>query len=405
MMHPLNLAEYSIEINQNPSGARVIYDPIRQKLIQYTPEEEVRQKVIQFLIKEMGFESTHIEVEVPMSHFEKGAKGRADIIVYSTDREEPGNPEWNIKVPVLIIECKAPFVELNQLTLEQVYAYNEITISWNIAITNGHLIEFHSWDEEAYQYRPLLKIPHSTELNNQVALNEFMGEINTWKYPPFQFPYPQEIIEQYTNGIVIHAQSNNWVQQFGISLITSCFNGEIEFKPMTFGEFEIVEDKGYKYCRFGNASGGSWAGSYKSLLVRRKEENLKLINLSVLAAAAGYTVLIIAIEDELRVHNSLQLNLDRYLKKVDGNKVLITHSGKIAVGNIGAFPNQEVLDFVKPHMPHLKMDGKNIILGELDLSKPFLIENPEVLSFIQNLIAYAILRDDFRNLKVEQRKQ
>lgn len=64
------------------NGRECFFDPIRKKLILISPEEIVRQQVIQFLIKDMQVPTEYIEVEVPMSYFKKGLKGRADIIVY-----------------------------------------------------------------------------------------------------------------------------------------------------------------------------------------------------------------------------------------------------------------------------------------------------------------------------------
>lgn len=70
---------------------------VRKRLITATPEEEVRQSVINFLTNEKGYPIRNISVEVPMTHFLKGAKGRADIVI--TDNEQ------NV---ICLIECKEP---------------------------------------------------------------------------------------------------------------------------------------------------------------------------------------------------------------------------------------------------------------------------------------------------------
>ena len=89
------------------------FDPIRKKLILISPEEIVRQQVIQFLIKDMQVPTEYIEVEVPMSYFKKGLKGRADIIVYG-ERD-------NQLIPLLIIECKANHVPLTESVLIKLF--------------------------------------------------------------------------------------------------------------------------------------------------------------------------------------------------------------------------------------------------------------------------------------------
>ncbi|MGG0240783.1 type I restriction enzyme HsdR N-terminal domain-containing protein [Bacillus rhizoplanae] len=111
------------------NGKECFFDPIRKKLILITPEEMVRQQVIQFLIKDMQVPSEYIEVEVPMSYFKKGLKGRADIIVYG-ERDDQ-------LIPVLIIECKANYVPLTENVFNQVIRYDEMIFADMIMVTNG----------------------------------------------------------------------------------------------------------------------------------------------------------------------------------------------------------------------------------------------------------------------------
>lgn len=101
-----------------------IYDPIRRKWVRCTEEEEVRQCFILYLLQEKKYPASHIAVEKEIKV--NGLSKRYDIIVF--DRE--GNPQ-------IVIECKAPQVEITQSVLEQVATYNKTLRAPFVGVTNG----------------------------------------------------------------------------------------------------------------------------------------------------------------------------------------------------------------------------------------------------------------------------
>lgn len=98
-----------------------LYDPIRRMKVHDTPEEIVRQKLIQTLL-DQGYPKHLIAVEK-----EVGAGRRADIICY-------GNWGGDLRV-LLMIECKA--VPLTQDVIDQVTGYNYYIGAPFVAIANG----------------------------------------------------------------------------------------------------------------------------------------------------------------------------------------------------------------------------------------------------------------------------
>ena len=62
-------------------------DPIRRKLILITPEETVRQKMIQFILNYMKIPEKLISVEEKLSHYGINSKLRADIIINGNDEK------------------------------------------------------------------------------------------------------------------------------------------------------------------------------------------------------------------------------------------------------------------------------------------------------------------------------
>ncbi len=104
---------------------------IRKRLISIIPEEEVRQSLINYLITEKGYPIENIQIEVPMSYFEIGAKGRADILIFDNDE--------NV---LCLIECKEPREYLTDNVLDQVERYDKYVKAETTCILMGSKIHF-----------------------------------------------------------------------------------------------------------------------------------------------------------------------------------------------------------------------------------------------------------------------
>ncbi|MFY7731889.1 MAG: type I restriction enzyme HsdR N-terminal domain-containing protein [Bacteroidia bacterium] len=121
-MH-LNLPTYQFKItkqNEKP----FIYDIIRRKLVSLTPEEWVRQHIINFLVNYKNFNKTLIAVERKLSYL--NSFKRFDILVFNNKAE-----------PEILIECKAPTVNLTSETALQLALYNQQYKAKIIIISNG----------------------------------------------------------------------------------------------------------------------------------------------------------------------------------------------------------------------------------------------------------------------------
>lgn len=103
---------------------QTIYDPLRRKEVAMTPEEEVRQKMIIWLNVRLGFSLNLMMSEYSFKY--NGLQYRADIVVFDKNRE--------IK---LLVECKAPSVEIDREVIEQGIRYNRSLNVKYILFTNG----------------------------------------------------------------------------------------------------------------------------------------------------------------------------------------------------------------------------------------------------------------------------
>lgn len=122
-MEKLNLPQYPIKIKEE-GGQQYIFDSIRKKYLVLLPEEWVRQNFIQYLIQDKDFAASLIAIEkgLKLNELQK----RADIVIY--DRQAQ---------PIVLVECKAPKVKINQEVFEQIARYNMVFKVPYLVVTNG----------------------------------------------------------------------------------------------------------------------------------------------------------------------------------------------------------------------------------------------------------------------------
>lgn len=120
---PLNFPSYPFKIKQDDQ-ATYIFDDIRKKYLVLTPEEWVRQHVVQFIIIEKGYPKSLIKLEGGLKL--NSLKKRTDVVVFNTSGEK-----------ILLIECKAPSVKITQNTFDQIARYNIIHKVPLLFVSNG----------------------------------------------------------------------------------------------------------------------------------------------------------------------------------------------------------------------------------------------------------------------------
>ncbi len=126
-MVKLNLPEYPTK-TRTSGGQLQIFDEIRKKYIALIPEEWVRQHFINYLIVDRKFPKGLIIVEYPMEI--NKVKHRADIVVFSSQGK-----------PLVVVECKAPEVQISQSVIQQISRYNILLKAPILILTNG-LVHF-----------------------------------------------------------------------------------------------------------------------------------------------------------------------------------------------------------------------------------------------------------------------
>lgn len=106
------------------NGKEQVFCAWRRRFVRLTPEEWVRQQVLERLEREYGYPHSLTGVEVPIEV--AGLRKRCDAVVYGMDMK-----------PLMLLEFKAERVALTQKVLDQAAVYNrELRVPY-LMLSNG----------------------------------------------------------------------------------------------------------------------------------------------------------------------------------------------------------------------------------------------------------------------------
>ena len=122
-MLSLNLPAFDAKIITK-NGRNLIFDSLRRKYVALTPEEWVRQHFVHFLLSCKGYPSALManEVQVRLNSTRK----RCDTVLYRRDLTAR-----------MIMEYKAPDVEITQAVFDQITRYNMVLNVDYLVVSNG----------------------------------------------------------------------------------------------------------------------------------------------------------------------------------------------------------------------------------------------------------------------------
>jgi len=125
VFYELNFKPFSYSFKfETRSQKTYIFDRVRKKYIQLTPEEWVRQHIVSFLIEHKHVGAGLISIERGIKY--NGLNKRYDLKVYDA----------KMKL-LLLIECKAPTVKLSEETFIQSLSYSQEDKPKLILLSNG----------------------------------------------------------------------------------------------------------------------------------------------------------------------------------------------------------------------------------------------------------------------------
>ena len=102
----------------------VVFDPLRRQWVSLTPEEQVRQKMLHYLVETQKFPAGLIAVEYAIKV--NSLPKRCDIVVFN-----------KLGKPQMIVECKAESVPITEKVLDQAIRYYSGLKVRFLTLTNG----------------------------------------------------------------------------------------------------------------------------------------------------------------------------------------------------------------------------------------------------------------------------
>ena len=124
----------------------MIFDFLRRKYVALTPEEWVRQHFTHFLVSQKGYPKTLLANEAQLQIGDKHL--RCDTVLYNKEMQ-----------PLMIVEYKAPHIQLQQKTFDQIAAYNLLLHADFLVVSNGLQHYCCQMVYEQRTYRFLTEIP------------------------------------------------------------------------------------------------------------------------------------------------------------------------------------------------------------------------------------------------------
>lgn len=149
----LNLPTFEIKLSGTKERPR-IFDTLRQRYVALTPEEWVRQHFIHYLTEHKGYPAALMANEISMNIGNK--RLRADSVLY--DRQLH---------PKMIIEYKAPTIEITRKVFDQIAAYNLLLHVDYIIVSNGLQHYCCRMDYTNRRYEFMKDIPEYEKINTK----------------------------------------------------------------------------------------------------------------------------------------------------------------------------------------------------------------------------------------------
>ena len=383
-----------MKMYHNKNG-KLLYCPCRKKFLQYTPEEVVRQKLLKYLINDMGIPADSIDTEYPLSHMDASSKQRADIVVWYRNREGK-------QCPLLVLELKAEHIPLTDQTLDQVKSYNQIIKAKYMGISNG--TSLYLYEVKKGEILPLTY--------NLYTYHELLhGKVEYFQFRKMtRLPYELTTYDRYVDFIYrdgyIGEGTPIEMHPFLAELQNFILCENIQFKHRF--KISMVEDLGTGIFTFGSASGGNFTGYYRSFIIKDLDGNHSIYRIGMFGTdimtndpiygnRSGNTYLTVGTDDSKTAAHVLQLNMDQFFKyDQEKDHYVVTHNGRR-----NGYKNSQVIEYVHNYCPNL-LSNETIYLGELPARRSITMNDGS--EFIERILAYANVREKLNKKKKKRKK-
>lgn len=378
------------------NGKNCFLDPYRKRLIEETPEEVVRQRMAKYCEEILKAPAEYIMLEMPMSKYVPGTKGRADIVIHQ--KKEDG-----VLYPLMIVECKQRDVFLTDKVVDQAIGYCDIIGADYFIITNGIELEIFKYAEENDTYQRLESIIFYHEM---VSGNGTVLPVED-KPPRLTLKQLEDI-----NLMRDYSEADVWVFgsdtptkyiPFVVNLYQALMDEEHKLPVAKFRNYEMLEDLGVRYYDYSNGGGGHFTGLFRTFLIRDCDGESQILSFSLFGTGESVeydkvkihrkscTAFFIAIDKFKMSKAILEYNVDAFVGLPPG-KATFKHNGRIS-----SLPSDDLRAYIAENAELIQTKGDEMDFGSLSINRLLYLDSEEESKLLYAFMEYALLREKFRS--------
>lgn len=392
-MMKIDLSKYDNPEIVNKDDKLQVYDKLKGIYRVVSPnqhsEEYVRQKIIEYLNKELNITYAAMDIEESEAHYHDNNQ-RMDLLI---------SGESDKKELLMVVECKAETVDLTEDVYDQAKGYAERLNIPVIMVTNGLEADFLKKDENN----------NYTRLVNAPTYDELLDYANIKTEPIPEYSYNRYSLEELFNEKIqekemnkdyddktkaIHFQTRDELKPYILNFRDCLLDTSHKIDDLSLGKYNFIKDLGVFYRKVDN-TGGKFVGYYRSLRVEI-DGNYEIINLKVTPYATDSgrtdTVMMIAL-------NGAEIQWIRFDRfgVLEDNTLKFYDDGATSTRNMGPMKRSIILDYIEENSD-LEINDENMIqLGQIDMTNLLYADNPEFKNLIGNCIEYALLKQERRS--------
>ena len=341
-----------------------------------TPEERVRQRILNWLVSDKGWPVPRIELERSYDWVGDPARHRIRPDIELLDGDES---------TLVVAECKAPGIPLGGPVEQQAREYAVKSDAKHIWISNGDAHKFlirksrGTW-EVTDRLEPLATDCAPPTLNFDFP--DVNDDKSVGAYFETCFP------DQAYTRLELEEQ---WIV---LSFHKLLFDMPKSL-PFSYQGVHVLEDRGADYHEFGNAGGGRWRNLYGDFIAATSGR-VEALSIAVYrwGSDTGGIRLCVGVRKAGRNHHALQMNLEDCEWDEKGQCWRVYHDGKMSQIRretvFAAVKESGAGDWLE------EFDGQTYLyLGKLPWLESATWENSR--EFLANVLHYGLIRSNLRD--------
>jgi len=174
---PVVITSGKIEVKRDGKGK--IWSHLRQKWLDETPEEFVRQSYLPVLVNEYGYSLDQMDEELEVTGRGSG-HARADFVIWRSAEDKA-----NQKNPLIIVECKSDNVTISVKDYGQGDNYARLTGAKFFVTHNNRETKFWRVIHDSMPKYPeeIENIPHASDSDKEIE--ELLSKLKTFREDEF----------------------------------------------------------------------------------------------------------------------------------------------------------------------------------------------------------------------------